>query len=85
MMQTKPSTACHTTHWVYCPVCSGKTRIKVYENTVLLWFPLYCPKCRKETMINVVNMKMTQCLEPDAYHAESRLPTPKSALFLPKA
>ena len=54
------------TYWVRCPVCSGKTRIKVYENTVLLWFPLYCPKCRKETMINVVNMKMTQCLEPDA-------------------
>ena len=26
----------------------SKTRTKVYEETVLLNFPLYCPKCKKE-------------------------------------
>lgn len=45
--------------WVYCPVCGGKTRTKVSEDTVLLKFPLYCPKCKSETTVNVVQLKMT--------------------------
>jgi len=52
--------------WVHCPICDGKTRIKVYEDTVLLKFPLYCPKCKKEIEINVVNLKMESTEEPDA-------------------
>ena len=44
--------------WVRCPICGGKTRIKVYENTVLINFPLYCPKCKKETIIDIVQLKM---------------------------
>lgn len=44
--------------WVRCPVCKGKTRIKVYQETVLVRFPLYCPKCKKETPIDVVQLKM---------------------------
>lgn len=68
MNPIKPQRVDHTslTYWVHCPLCNGKTRTRVYENTVLLWFPLYCPKCHKETMINVVQMKMTPCQEPDA-------------------
>ena len=34
--------------WIYCPVCGGKTRTKVCKETVLVKFPLYCPKCKKE-------------------------------------
>lgn len=45
--------------WVRCPVCHGKTRVKVNENTVLLNFPLYCPKCKQTNEINVVQLKMT--------------------------
>lgn len=44
--------------WVCCPICGGKTRTKVYEDTVLVRFPLYCPKCKKEIRINVVQFKM---------------------------
>ncbi|MCH5352074.1 MAG: conjugal transfer protein [Acutalibacter sp.] len=44
--------------WLHCPVCSGKTRIKVYGDTVLVKFPLYCPKCKKEIRIDVVQLKM---------------------------
>ncbi|MBP3306736.1 MAG: conjugal transfer protein [Anaerotignum sp.] len=44
--------------WVRCPFCGGKTRIKVYEDTVLIKFPLYCPKCKKEVRVNVVKLKM---------------------------
>ncbi len=44
--------------WIRCPVCGGKTRNKVYQDTVLVNFPLYCPKCKKETLIDVVQLKM---------------------------
>ena len=52
--------------WVRCPVCGGKTRTKVYEDTVLINFPLYCPKCKTEIRINVVHLKMVKSDEPDA-------------------
>ncbi|MCI9169303.1 MAG: hypothetical protein HFH01_14320 [Dorea sp.] len=32
----------------------------------MLKFPLFCPKCRKEIKINVVQLKMTLSKEPDA-------------------
>ena len=44
--------------WVRCPICQGKTRTKVYDDTVLIKFPLYCPKCKKEIIIDVVQLKM---------------------------
>lgn len=34
--------------------------------TVLLRFPLYCPKCKKETRIDLINHKIYKSLEPDA-------------------
>ena len=47
------------TEWIYCPVCGNKTRTMMLENTELENFPLYCPKCKKETIINVRDMKVT--------------------------
>ncbi len=44
--------------WIRCPACGGKTRLKVYSNTVLINYPLYCPKCKTEKMINVMQLKM---------------------------
>ena len=44
--------------WIHCPICGGKTRIKVYDDTVLVRFPLYCPKCKREIRIDVVKLKM---------------------------
>ena len=52
--------------WIHCPHCNGKTRTKVYSDTVLLNFPLYCPKCKKEFQIHVVQLKMISYDEPDA-------------------
>ena len=40
--------------WLLCPVCKNKTRIRLREDTELQNFPLYCPKCRQETLINTV-------------------------------
>lgn len=44
--------------WIRCPICSGKTRTKVYSDTVLVRFPLFCPKCKNECLIDVVKLKM---------------------------
>ena len=41
-----------TEKWLLCPVCKNKTRVRLRENTELKNFPLYCPKCRQETLIN---------------------------------
>ena len=50
--------------WIRCPKCGGKTRTKVYKDTVLLKFPLYCPKCKMEYKINVIQLKLTIAKEP---------------------
>ena len=52
-------------NWLLCPVCKNKTRTKVREDTELIKFPLFCPKCKKETIINVKNLKITIIKEPD--------------------
>ena len=33
--------------WILCPLCGGKTRDKIREDTVLVNYPLYCPKCKQ--------------------------------------
>ena len=52
--------------WILCPVCSSKTHNRMRDDTVLLNFPLYCPKCRQETLIAVQQQKVTIIKEPDA-------------------
>ncbi len=39
--------------WVLCPVCGNKTRIRIRSDTVLENFPLFCPKCKHESLIDV--------------------------------
>ena len=52
--------------WVICPKCGGKTRIKIRNDTVLINFPLFCPKCRKETLIDLKPEYITIIKEPVA-------------------
>lgn len=47
-----------TSYWIYCPMCHSKTRIKVCADTVLLNFPLYCPKCKETHQVSIVKLKM---------------------------
>jgi len=54
------------THWLICPHCGGKTKLKIREDTVLLNFPLFCPQCKRETTIGVIKLKMVVSDEPDA-------------------
>jgi hypothetical protein len=52
--------------WVVCPICNNKTRIKICEDTIMENFPLFCPKCKQEKVINVQNLQITVIKEPDA-------------------
>ena len=51
--------------WLLCPVCGNKTRLKLREDTVLEKFPLFCPKCKQETLIEVTNLQVIVIKEPD--------------------
>ena len=44
--------------WVHCPVCGNKTRTKVNRDTVLKRFPLFCPKCGHEHIVDVQENKI---------------------------
>lgn len=52
--------------WLRCPVCGNKTRLQLRADTVLKNFPLYCPKCRQERLINAKDFQVTVIKEPDA-------------------
>ena len=52
--------------WILCPICGCKTRLRIREDTVLENFPLYCPKCKNETLIAVHQLYMSIIKEPDA-------------------
>lgn len=45
--------------WIRCPVCGNKTRDRIRVDTVLRNYPLYCPKCKQETLIEAENLKVT--------------------------
>ena len=46
--------------WIYCPLFDSKTRTKVCENTVMFNFPLLCPKCKTETRVDVMQLKIAE-------------------------
>ena len=52
--------------WILCPICLNKTRIKIRGDTMLQNFPLFCPKCKQETLINVRQLNISVIKEPDA-------------------
>ena len=54
------------TEWILCPICKNKTRDRIREDTVLKNYPLYCPKCKQETLIEVKKLQITVIKEPDA-------------------
>ena len=44
---------------IKCPACGANTRTKVKKDTALVFFPLYCQKCKKELRITWVDGKIT--------------------------
>ena len=53
-------------NWILCPVCGNKTRLKIRKDTELKNFPLFCPKCKQETLINAKELHIAVIKEPDA-------------------
>ena len=47
------------TEWIYYPVCGSKTRLQIPLDTELKNFPLYCPKCKQENLIDVKELHIT--------------------------
>ena len=47
------------TEWIYCPVCESKTRLQIRLDTELKNFPLYCPKCKQENLIDAKELQIT--------------------------
>ncbi|MCL2593761.1 MAG: cysteine-rich KTR domain-containing protein [Defluviitaleaceae bacterium] len=52
--------------WITCPICNNKTRNKIRADTILENFPLYCSKCKNETIILVRDFNTSVIKEPDA-------------------
>lgn len=52
--------------WILCPACGAKTRLRLLRRTVLLDFPLFCPKCRRESVINARSFQIEFANQPDA-------------------
>lgn len=46
-------------NWILCPICGNKTRLQVQADTELKNFPLYCPKCRQESLIDAKGLHVT--------------------------
>lgn len=44
--------------WIRCPICGSKTRDRIREDTILKNYPLYCPKCKQESLINAENLQV---------------------------
>lgn len=45
--------------WVRRPVCGNKTRLQIRADTELKNFPLYCTKCRQESLIDAKDLRVT--------------------------
>ena len=52
--------------WLLCPLCGSKTRNRIREDTIFKNYPLYCPKCKQEVLIEVKDLQVTVIKEPDA-------------------
>lgn len=54
-------TKMENSEWIRCPICGCKTCNKIRQDTVMANYPIYCPKCIQETLINVKDMQVVVC------------------------
>lgn len=52
--------------WIRCPACGSKTRDKMRADTTIRNFPIFCPKCKREILIDVEQFQITVIHEPAA-------------------
>ena len=56
-----------TIKWVLRPICGNKTRTIMQEDTELKNFPLYCPKCKQQTLVNVKHFVVSVSIDSANY------------------
>lgn len=39
--------------WVLCPICGAKTRTKIRPDTVAKNLIVFCPKCKRESVVDI--------------------------------
>lgn len=54
------------TMWIPCPDCGGNTRTKVRADTQMYHHLIFCPRCKKEYLVNVERFTVTLIKESDA-------------------
>lgn len=47
--------------WVHCTICKNKIHVKIRFDTELKNFPLFCPKCKQETLVDVKHFVILVC------------------------
>lgn len=68
------STKIKNLYWLCCPNCGAKTKIGVYYETTLVFFPLYCSKCKSETVISGRNFNMMFSENVHSAYMQTRKP-----------
>lgn len=46
-----------TEKWVLCPICGGKTRQKMRQDTEAKNLIVFCPKCKRESVVDIAEGK----------------------------
>lgn len=44
-------------NWVLCPACGGKTRTKIRPDTEAKNLIVFCPKCKRESVVDIKDME----------------------------
>jgi hypothetical protein len=46
--------------WVLCPICGGKTRTKIRPDTEAKNLIVFCPKCKRESVVDIAGGNMNE-------------------------
>ena len=46
--------------WATCPLCRRQTKLKLRPDTRIENFPFFCPKCKREVLIDARGTRITR-------------------------
>ena len=46
--------------WVLCPICGGKTRTKIRPDTEAKNLIVFCPKCKRESVVDIEDCRIKE-------------------------
>lgn len=61
--------------WIYCPICNKKTRTKIRNDTEAKNFPIFCPKCKNTTVMDIYKNKIKRMQSIDECQTQDAEPT----------